>query len=422
MGAVVTPSQLDGLFYEIYADNYVEAVPDVAKFIKLVPFSPADKEMGKSYNQPVVLTNEAGFTYAAAGSGAFNLNSSIAFTMKNATIQGSQIVLRSTVSYDSAAKASNSKKAFVKELDLQIKNMIFSTKKRLEIAYFYGGAGLGKTASYTNVSATQAVITLTAATYATGIWAGSQDCAINFYNGATLISSGADAVFTIFTTSPAANTLTVNGTATGITALGAAINSPATLDIFYQGAYGQEMVGIDQIITRSGTVFGIDNSVYNLWKGNTSSASSADLTMGKVLNGLALPVAQGLDEPVALFVSPATWARLNADLAALRRYDSSYKAGMGENGVEAIEYNSQNGKISIYSHSIIKPSEGFAFPLKRCKRLGAMDLTFKSFVNGQQMFRELQDQAGFELRNYTDQCVMFDFPARCVKFTNIVNS
>lgn len=420
MANVVTPQTLDGLFYEIYDSKIHNLVPNVAKFIKMVPFSPAEKELGKSYNMPVVLTNESGFTYAAAGSGAFALNPSVAFTMKNANIQGSQIVLRSTVAYDAAAKASNSTKAFENELDLQIKNMVESTRKRLEIDYFYGGVGLGKTSAYAGVSATRATVTLS--NYAIGIFSGSQDAVLNFYtSGGALVSSGADSQFVIFSTDPVAGTVTVNGTSTGITALAAAAGA-GVLDLYYLGAKNNSMLGIDYILTTNSTIFGIDPSIYSLWHGNSYSCSSADLTMGKVLAGLATPIGLGLEEDVVLFCSPITWSRLNTDLAALRRYDGSYKRTKGENGVEGISYFGQNGEIQIISHSIIKPNEAFALPIKRCKRIGSMDLTFRSFVNGQQMFRELSDNAGFELRNYTDQALLIETPARCVKYTNIVNS
>lgn len=420
MASTVTPSTLDGLFYEIYSDKIQNLVPNVAKFIKMVPFSPAEKELGKTYNQPLVMTNESGFTYALAGSGAFSLNSSVAFTMKNASVQGAQIVLRSTVAYDAASKASNSVKAFENEFDLQIRNMVESSRKRSEISYFYGSTGLGKTSVYAGVSATQATVTLS--NYATGIWAGTQDAVINFYTSVgALVSSGADSQFVIAATNPTLSTITVNGTSTGITALAAAAGA-GVLDIYFLGSKGNEMFGIDYLLTTTGTIFGIDNSIYSLWKGNTYSCSNGDLTMGKVLAGLAAPIGLGLEEDVVLFCNPVTWARLNTDLAALRRYDGSYKKDMGTNGVSGINYTSQAGDIKIISHSIIKPNEAFCFPLKRVKRIGSTDLTFKSFVNNQQMFRELSDNAGFELRNYSDQAVLIETPARCVKYTNIVNS
>lgn len=421
MAQYVTPSQLDGFFKEVYGDDVVNLVPESAKFVKLVRFSPADKEEGEKYNQPVVLSNEHGVTYASAGDGAFTLKDSISMTMKNAEINGAQILLRTSIPYETAARASNSKKAFAKATEMIVENMMESVTKRLEIAYFYGGTGLGKTSSSTNSSSTKTVVTLTEASWAAGIWSGMEDAKINFYNGSSIVSSGSDAIFTISAVDIENRKLTVTGTSTGISALDTSIGS-GTRDIYFDGAYGKELKGLDYILTTSGSVFGIDNSAYALWAGNSYSCGSANLTMGKILAGVGKPVARGLNEDLDLFVNPTTWGNLNGDLAALRKFDQSYSRRKLENGTEAIVFHGQNGEIRVHSHNIVKLGDAFAAPLKRCKRVGSTDVTFKSFANGERMFRELSDSAGFELRLYTSQALLLETPARAVKFTSIVNS
>ena len=52
----------------------------------------------------------------------------------------------------------------------------------------------------------------------------------------------------------------------------------ATDVIYYKGAKGKEAVGIHRILTNTGTLFGIDAAQYNLWKGNSVSASSNPLS------------------------------------------------------------------------------------------------------------------------------------------------
>src|SRR5690606_36099391 len=129
--------------------------------------------------------------------------------------------------------------------------------------------GLGVADSSVNTDTTHTVITMTAASWAPGIWAGSENAVIQVYKSAdnALVSSGADSYFTINSVSYANKTLTVSGTTTGIDALDTALASTATGYIHWKGAKGKEPVGLDKIISNSGELFGIDAAVYALWTG-----------------------------------------------------------------------------------------------------------------------------------------------------------
>jgi hypothetical protein len=148
-----------------------------------------------------------------------------------------------------------------------------------------------------------------------------------------------------------------------------------------------------------------------------------DLTFGKILKGLAAAVARGLNEEVSVFVNPLTWENINDDLAALRQYDSSYRASKGEQGNEALVFHGQNGIIRLWPHLYVKQGEAFALPLSKVRRPGAQDISFKTpGGRNDEIFRHLTDKAGYELRVYTDQAIIINCPARCVKYTGIVNS
>lgn len=416
-----TPSTLSGLFKEVYGDEVMNLVPDAAKLIKIVPFVPEEKEIGNLYHQPVILSNEQGVTYAAFNAGAFALNNSIALTMQDAQVSSSQILLRSAISYDAAARASKSKKAFQKATQLIVENMIESMSKRVEIANIYGKSGLGKCQTSANASATSTVITLTTGTWATGIWAGAENCQLDAYNATSLVNSNAALVITAVDS--ANRKITVSGNSTDISALDTAIlNNAGVLDLYFYGAYGNEMSGLDKIITNTGTLFNIAANTYALWQGNTHSAGSGALTMGKLLSAVAKAVDRGLNEDVTALMNPNTWANVMSDLAALRRYDGSYNKQDAENGVQKITFHSQNGKIDIVSHNIIKESECLIFPQKRAKRIGAQDMSFKTPGREEEIFLQLSGNAGFEIRNYTDQAFFMETPARCVKISAIVNN
>lgn len=423
MAQFVDPTQLSGLFKEAYGDSVENLIPEASKLTKMVKFVESEMESGNKFNQPVVLSGEHGVTYASGSAGAFSLNNHIAMTMKNANLDGSQILLRSALAYDAAAKASNSKKAFMKATELLVQNMLESVTKRLEISLLYGASGLATLASRSNVNATTTNITLTLAAFAHGIWAGLEGAELDAYQSDGTTKINTNGALTVAAVNLDTRVIQVTGVAADITALDTYVNAnPDVGSFWFKGSNGNEMSGINKILTNTGSLFGIDAAVYGLWKSTSKSAASADLTLSKILSGVSQAVQRGLNEDVTVLVNPVTWENLNDDLAALRHFDTSYKPKMGEAGNEGIVYHGQNGKIEIVAYNIVKQGEAFALPMKRVRRIGAQDVSFKTPGRGDEIFTQLADRAGFELRVYTHQAVFIETPARCVKFTSIVNS
>lgn len=420
-----TTTTLNGLFKEVYADKIENLIPDGVKLLKLVPYVEAAKEIGNLYHQPVQLSHEHGVTYAAADSGAFNLNNAVAAIFKDAQLNGAQMLIRSSMSYEAAARASNDRKAFVKATSLMVQNMVNSMAKRLEISCLYGRTNIGQL-SATSGSGGSRTYTIATASWASGIWAGAENMPLDSTSAAVPTSAGqklnTNAQLTVVSVDLTARTVSVTGNSADLTAIDAAIGTGAYLIPF--GSLLNDLFGLDRIITNTGVLYNIDASVYNLWKGNTSDALSSALSFSKILSGVALAVERGLDQDVICMISPKTWANISSDQAALRMYDDSYKAGKLENGASEYSFNGQNGKIDIVSSIYCKEGESFIFPPKRLKRIGAMNISFKMPGRQQQedFFLELTSQAGYELRAYTDQTLFSDSPARLVKIINIVNS
>jgi hypothetical protein len=427
-----TPSVLTGLFKEIYGDSQISLLPDNAKLQKLIPFVSRDKELGNKYHQNVIVAYEHGFSYASADAGAFALNDHIGMQTQDAQVQGSQMLLRSALSYDAAARASNGKKAFAKATSMIVENMVESVAKRLEVAMVYGqcsnGLGNGDTGAIVGDSVTGSVtLTVDAAQWAPGIWQGMEGSKVackvstSFYGPFKIDSVDFDDRKIVL---KAATETKGQDAGTGLIAN---IDSESDVKIFYFGSVqlsdgvSREMKGLENIITTSGSLFNINNSTYGLWKGNVATVTG-QLTIGKILQALGKPISKGLDEDVVCLVNPETWSDLATDLAALRHFDQSYDPKKGENGVESLVYRSQNGKIDIVSHPCVKRGEAFVIPPKRFKRIGAIDVTFKTPGREEEIFFNLPDNAGFELRAYTDQALFPESPAKCLKITGIVNS
>lgn len=420
MADVTVKAQLEGLAKEVYADGVVNLIPDHAKLIKKIPFRESEM-LGNAYNQPVVVSDENGVTYAGSEDDAFDLESPEAMQTKNAQIKGSQIVMRAAIGYKAAAAiASKGPKAFLNSTEFVIKRLMASAGTRLEIAALYGQSGLGRSTSSANVDANDTNVTITALTWAPGIWIGRKNAKLSFFNDSGTAIGTDQNVYQLVSVNVASRIIKVSGSPTDIANLDAA--AAAGVNAYFKGAKGKEMLGLDGIITTSGSLFGIDNSVYDLFKGRSFSAGSANLSFDKLTSAIVESVNFGLDGDVDVLVSPTTWAKLVQDEAALRNYDKSYSPAKAEKGNEDLVFHSQAGKLAIVSHSFIKEGEAFIVQMDDLRRVGAYDLSMRNPGRNNEMFRELEDKAGFELRAYTDQAIFCAEPAHLTKVTNIVNS
>jgi hypothetical protein len=420
-----TTSTLDGLFKVVYGEGPINAIPEVAILQAKVKFKQTER-IGKSYNFPVILSSEAGVTYLAAGAGVSTLNDAIAAQLKEASVDANQIIIRGQMDYEAAAKAVASKAAFKNASELLVENLMETGARRLEMAFLYGqsATGLGTADSSANASATSTVVTMLAAGWAPGIWAGTENALINFYkvSNDSLVSSGADAIFTITAVNFTDRKLTLSGTATGIGDLDTALGA-GDCYIHWKGAKGVEPVGLDKIITNAGSLFGISAATYSLWSGSSYGFGSAAATTAKLLNMAGLAVSKGgLMEEADILMSPKTFTNLSGTMTDLRRQNGGAKETEGIAGFETIILMGPNGKLNLVPHPMVKEGECFLVPMKRVKRIGSQEFSFETPGRKGELFLHISDKNAYELRLYGAQAIIVETPAKCVKGTAIVNS
>jgi hypothetical protein len=428
-----TGGTLNGLFRQKYSKEVKDLIPDFGILQKRIPFSSAEL-LGDFYHLPVVVADEHGFTYGGATAANYTLNASIAMQLQDAQVAGSELTLTSEASYGAVSRSAKKGDTAVEKLvDLLMERMKASTAKRIEIAMLYGQSltGIGQIASGTGTS-TNRVYTLSTATFAAGIWAGMENCQLDCLQTGSFATGpiNTNAAIVVASVSVGSKTVTVTGNSTDLTAVDAQISTGA--NFFFYGAAGslttlnvsKEMIGIDAILVNSGTLFNISASTYNLWSSQTYDCLSSEFSMGKLLAGLALPVSRGLLQDIQVFCSPATWANLNTDLGGQRFFDESYDPKKGEKGVNSIVYHGQNGKIEIVSHPMVKYGEAFAVPVDIIQRVGSSDIAFRGEgpLGQEDYFFQNTTTNGWTIRAYTDQAIMIEAPAWCVKYINIVNS
>lgn len=395
---------LNGLFKQVYADSLENLIPDGVKLMNLIKFNSKDKT-GDKYNQPVILGMEHGVTFAASDEDAFTLEDAVAGSIKNAEVRGNALVLRSRIGYKAISTSVGSDAAFESATKYLVANMLRSITKKLEIELLYGQKG------YAAISAVSgAVLSITPSEWAPGIWAGAEGMPINIRS-----TGGVDrGNFIVQSVDFANKQVTLTAVAGGVL--------PTDI-IFHKGAYGKEFVGIHKILEdQTGSLFNIDRTTYQLFRGNVFNAGSNVLSFDDLNKAVARAVEKGLDTKVICMVNPRTWADLLTEQAALRKYDSSYSAVKLEQGSKGLLFHSQNGEIEIIPSIYVK--EGYAYMLEPSSwmRVGSQEVSFKRPGYEGEFFRELENAAGFELRCYCDQALFTSAPSHNVLITGIVNS
>lgn len=401
-----TLATLNGNFKEVYASDIENLIPESLVLIKKVSFVEKEKESGNAYHQPVVLGQEHGVTFSGPNSGAFALNAPIAGQIKDATINPSQLVLRSAMSYEAAARAAKGRNAFIDSTQHLIENMTESMSKKLEIEHMYGSSGLAVVDSLSSQ-----VITIKVGQWAPGIWSGSEGMKIDVYQGTS--NTVRQAALSISGVNMEDHKLTVVGTTTGI------VDGDT---IYFAGAKGNEMVGLYGILSNTGSLFGIDAAAYSLWKTPQHVLTDDPLTFDEIIKAAAKATEKGQMGDLTVLVNVKAYSGLNSVDAGLRMFDQSWSKEKSEKGSKSVKFYSQNGSLEIVPSLYVKEAHAFLINPKDFKRIGACDVTFKVPGRQEEFFTQLSDNAGYDIRCYTDQALFCKAPGRQVLVTGIQNA
>ena len=399
-GQATTIDTLNGMFKEVYADKIENLIPDGVKLYNMIPFNKESKALGNLYHQPVVLGLEHGITYGGPNGDAFALNSSIAGVMKDAQVQGYEMVLRSVLSVGAASRSLNSASSFEKSTKHLVANMLRSFARRVEVQLLYGKSGIGDVGTVATTT-----VTIADKTWAPGVWSGAETMLVDFYTAAGAPVAGAQSV-AITAVSFDNRSITTD---TDLAAAGVV----ATDQIFFKGAFGNEFDGIDAIIRNEGTLFNISALSYNLWKGTVKAAGGDDLSFKLITETVTRLIEKGLaDQDVTVLINPAQFDVLIVEQDARRMYDSSYSTKEAKAGAKEITFHSQNGEIKIVSSIYCKAGSAYVLCMDEFLRVGSSDITFKQPGFEGEFFRILNDSNGYELRAYTDQALFCSAPGR----------
>lgn len=417
MASTNNRTSLDATFKRVLADDINMLIPESAVMTKLFP--KINKQDGREYLEPVALTHEHGVSYNA-GDGVTPLESSVAAVYGEAKVTSSAVILRTRFGQEAVNRMQKDETTFLKLGGFRAKIMKESIVKRAELAMLYGRTGLAALSAVGTPSGGVLTVTVSDATWSPAIWGGMEGALVEIRVGATGHAGHTTNVLSVTSVAPDTKQITVTGNQTELGTVAAGDS------IYFRGSYTADMAGLDKIITNTGSLFNIDASVYQLWK-SSQYPITGSLTFGRILKAAAQPVARGgLDGDAVCLVPPRAFEQLNEDYSAYRQTDSSYKAGKGENGVEALDFHYQAGRIQIMPAPYVKEGESFLFPREEIIRVGAKDFSFGTDLNGDgsdvQYFHMIESVAAWEMRAQYDFCIFARSPAKMCKITGITYS
>ena len=387
-------STLNGLLKRVYGSEVTKLIPDNNLLTELIPFE-SSTLIGEKFYQPVVLAAEQGITYAAPGSGAAALNDSVAGTVAQASCDSYQIAGQGQFSFDIAARAlrAPNQQAFRKAMDQVIENLVLSVRKRLEINFLFGGTSVGTVNSASTTS-----IVVSSATWAPFVWAGSVGMKLDIFSSGGVFKGTTQIVGTNLST----QTLTVS--TSGL--------ASANDLIYIAGTYGNEAVGIYKVLTTSGSLFGIDNTNYDLWKGN-SFAVSATLTQNKIDQAFTQLVEKGFSGEAVLLVNPRVWTDLqNEQLARINVGQNGAFANKANLGTNKIVYNTQSGNtMTVVPHTVCPVGTAYLLDISSWKRIGCCDVKLGGPMPGDEPLIRLPGNLGYQILAYSHQAIFCERPA-----------
>jgi len=430
-----------GLFKRRYAEKIIlsfgtnavlQAKKDIEDFEKI----------GERYVVPITTSEEQGATYSRADNGAFGLFASVDGRIDQMEVRGFEHCFRSSVSYPGASQSMKKQAAsdsIIGRTALSARN---NARRRIELDALYGQYCLGIVQTNTPGTAGVNTLTLTEAEYAPAAWVGMKNAKVEVFStslaaqrgtASTPPSTFGTGAFTISAINVTNRTITITGDDTAQDSI------VATDKVFFLGQYvlsgtlHNSMRGLHLQFGNTGIHFTLDAATNEVVAGNVVDVGATRLDFNIVQDGASRIQDMGSDSDMLVqFVSPKTWSTLNQDLAADRRYDGSYKKGVGELGNRKIIYECALGEIEILAHPLVRRGYSYLFSWDELVRPGSFELNFSRPTAGEftprsaikvsgDILTELKDNAGFEFRLWHDSAYCHTIPSHAVRFENMVN-
>lgn len=413
MSSALAVDNENEMFKIVYGKEISDARTEVDVLQKMFPME-ADKTLGKEFSVPVALTAEAGVTYQASDQPAA-INTAIGAETKEAKVTGCAVYINGAVTRRAISSSLRSQAAFKRATAYKVYNMLESGKERLEWELLYGQdvRGVGVLQTVAGAGATR-TWTINVDSFAPGLWSGKTGTQLDVYDttGATLRNTLGPITVVSANVDRGVRTISVSGAAADLTAI------VATDVLWFRSQKGQQCAGLKNIASQTtGTLFGIDLTKYDLFRGNTH-AVGGQISYDAVMNGVSKAVSRGLRGDCVLFLSAETWTPLAKEVKELQQFVNGAQADDSVLGTESIKIKYARGTIDVMAHPLVRLGDGLLFQKDVLDRVGSMDLTFDPEGNGQYFF-DVPSSTYKGIILSADQALFCYKPSRTLFFSGI---
>jgi hypothetical protein len=394
-----------------------DALPDNSKIQEAIPFQQKAKT-GRAYVEPVLLRSAHGVTIkgGSARGTVYAYNDPKSPVMDEVEISGCEITLRDQIAVGAVAAAMGGDTSYGPIVDYQVMELMRSHRNYLEWLMLYGQSTIGVVSGTPSTSGSNKVVTLTAASWAPGIWARGEGMRIDGLSalGGTLRSNAQ--AYVVEAVDFDNRTITISGDSGD---LGDLASGDVLVFRDADGTNGS-FTGIDKVVTNTGSLHGIDAATYSLWRGNVKTVSSVPLTMGILHRATVDAVDRGLETDITWLVPTLSWSNLADNESALRRYAESTGREYKQGANKLTFYGANGGAMNVVPHSCVKRGEAFGITPEEWVRGGESDLvdTLPGLPKDQ-FFHNVPGYAGLEILNFSSMFLFCRKPSRQVKITGI---
>jgi hypothetical protein len=394
-----TRSNLDGVYKVVYPDGPVNPFPEQTPLREMITFR-EDKKLGEEYHQSIILSLPGGVSYGGSAGLVYDLDGYVPADIKKAKVKGSEFTIQEAISYGAAKAARGGAESFKDIVGHLFEAMSITGYRRCEASLLHGqsASGLGEVESVASN-----VVTIKELSWAPGVWIGCKGHRVAFWN----TGFGTKRLDTTITSVDIENRKITVASAAGVVATDLVLFGAGASGISGQrkdGSTWNDGIGMTAAMRASGTVYSLDNSVYEIWKAPSKDIGGVDLAFDNIGALLMDMFVKGAGGQLVGVCSVKTWTNLISPEIAVRRHDASYNKEKVTVGHEGIEFRHMTGVLKIIAHPMAKYGEFFIFNPKEWRRIGSTDFTFEQDVgsNVKKIFLHLAGKNGFEIRGYFD--------------------
>jgi hypothetical protein len=406
--------------------KFINPLPEENTLSNFSTFVPKEQRPGKRFEFPIKVSHEHGVTYDVTDT-AFALSAAIDATMKTAVIDGATIMVVANIAYVvmSRGKQGSGPGAqggtFWDPFDFKVESTMVSGEIRRELAIGYGPGTASAAVCNIGVTAAAAisgadlaagqVVRLTTASWSAGIFINLLNAEVDIYQSDSSTLRAAGVSITAIDPTQCRLTLQKDGET-------ASVGSGDV--ILLAGSKGRSCIGLQGILENATTIFEIDAAAIPMWRALSFPVSGA-LSRAKIGQMAARIHPTGLRTGGKLFVGAPAFQDLVEETALLQTYPEN-TAKIKRQGAANLVYVTSIGEINVTMYSYMKQGFGFFIAKNVMKRVGTTDLTFSLEGTNEWFYHELANNAGGQIRLFSNQAPILETPWFCSILTGIASN